>query len=116
MMAQDHHEYVQKEINPILEQLVTAMLLERPDNVPGFVLKWLNEQLLKSPAQSESADTSDLSKLLEEKEALEKEVQSLEEQLKRYGIIAPEGNEPMNAEPKVVQSLLKLSLAAANST
>jgi putative intracellular protease/amidase len=114
-MAQDHQEYVQKEINPILEQLVTAMLLERPDNVPGFILKWLNEQFLKVPAQSDSADNSDLSKLLEEKETLEKEVQLLEEKLKLHGTIASEDHEPMTADSKAVWSSLKVLIVATSA-
>eukprot|EP00746_Dinoflagellata_sp_MGD_P168131 gnl/MRDRNA2_/MRDRNA2_99325_c0_seq1.p1 gnl/MRDRNA2_/MRDRNA2_99325_c0~~gnl/MRDRNA2_/MRDRNA2_99325_c0_seq1.p1 ORF type:complete len:442 (-),score=125.93 gnl/MRDRNA2_/MRDRNA2_99325_c0_seq1:105-1340(-) len=89
-MAQDHQEYVQKEINPILEQVVTAMLLERPDNVAGFILKWLNEQLLK-PSQTQSSDNGELSRLLEEKAALEAEVRALES---KVGNLAPPDDAP----------------------
>lgn len=83
-MAQEHHEYVQKEINPILESLVTAMLLERPDNVPGFILKWLNEQLLKPPAAS--GESGELASLLEERAQLEADVRALEA---KVGNLAP---------------------------
>jgi cAMP-dependent protein kinase regulator len=93
-MAQDHQEYVQKEINPILEQLVTAMLLERPDNVPGFILKWLNEQLLKPP-HTQSSDNGELSRLLEEKASLEQEVAALET---KVGNLAPKDDEGAKEE------------------
>jgi len=64
-----------KEINPILEQLVTAMLLERPDNVPGFILKWLNEQRVP---RVETGDSGELAQLLEERANLENEIRALE--------------------------------------
>jgi len=36
--------YIQEKVNPILEALVTAVLLERPDDPAFFMLKWLCEQ------------------------------------------------------------------------
>jgi len=42
--AQEHLLYIQEKVNPILEALVTAVLLERPDDPAFFMLKWLCEQ------------------------------------------------------------------------
>jgi cAMP-dependent protein kinase regulator len=39
--------YIQEKVNPILEQLVTAMLLERPENPPAFMAKYIAEQQSK---------------------------------------------------------------------
>jgi len=36
--------YIQEKVNPILEALVTAVLLERPEDPSHFMLKWLCEQ------------------------------------------------------------------------
>lgn len=42
--AQEHLLYIQEKVNPILEALVTAVLLERPEDPSLFMLKWLCEQ------------------------------------------------------------------------
>mmetsp|Transcript_75374 Transcript_75374/g.140585 ORF Transcript_75374/g.140585 Transcript_75374/m.140585 type:complete len:451 (+) Transcript_75374:50-1402(+) len=42
--AQEQLSYIQEKVNPILEALVTAVLLERPEDPAGFMLKWLSEQ------------------------------------------------------------------------
>lgn len=46
--AQEHLLYIQEKVNPILEALVTAVLLERPEDPSHFMYKWLCEQT-KSP-------------------------------------------------------------------
>jgi cAMP-dependent protein kinase regulator len=42
--AQEHLMYITEKVNPILEALVTAVLLERPEDPSFFMLKWLCEQ------------------------------------------------------------------------
>lgn len=42
--ATDHMTYIHEKVNPILEALVTAVLLERPDDPVNFMIKWLSEQ------------------------------------------------------------------------
>lgn len=42
--AQEHLVYIQEKVNPILEALVTQVLLERPEDPSFFMLKWLCEQ------------------------------------------------------------------------
>jgi len=42
--AQEHLLYITEKVNPILEALVTAVLLERPEDPSFFMLKWLCEQ------------------------------------------------------------------------
>eukprot|EP00397_Hematodinium_sp_SG-2012_P023552 GEMP01024477.1.p1 GENE.GEMP01024477.1~~GEMP01024477.1.p1 ORF type:complete len:431 (+),score=99.77 GEMP01024477.1:150-1442(+) len=63
--AQDHMTYIHEKVNPILEALVTAVLLERPDDPVGFMIKWLSEQ---------SADKATSS---HEVEKLQKEIERL---------------------------------------
>lgn len=48
-MAQEHQEYIQQKVNPILENLVTQLLLERPDQLAPFMIKWLTEHAKKQP-------------------------------------------------------------------
>lgn len=43
-MAQEHQEYIQSKVNPILEKLVTQVLLERPEEPVPFMVKWLCQQ------------------------------------------------------------------------
>jgi len=42
--AQEHLLYITEKVNPILEALVTAVLLERPEDPSLFMLKWLCDQ------------------------------------------------------------------------
>jgi cAMP-dependent protein kinase regulator len=42
--AQEHLLYITEKVNPILEALVTAVLLERPEDPSYFMLKWLCDQ------------------------------------------------------------------------
>jgi cAMP-dependent protein kinase regulator len=54
--------YLQEKVNPILEALVTAVLLERPEEPDFFMLKWLCEQtktIDASEGQRGSSSTTD---------------------------------------------------------
>ncbi|CAD7958849.1 unnamed protein product [Amoebophrya sp. A120] len=42
MASTEHQEYIQKKVNPILESLVTAILLDKPDDAVGFMISWLS--------------------------------------------------------------------------
>lgn len=42
--ASDHMLYIQEKVNPILEQLVTQLLLERPEDPASFMVAWLKEK------------------------------------------------------------------------
>lgn len=39
--AADHQIYIQTKVNPILEQLVTQLLMDRPEDPAAFMLNWL---------------------------------------------------------------------------
>lgn len=41
---QGHQEYIQKKVNPVLEAMVTQVLLERPADLVPFMIKWLSDQ------------------------------------------------------------------------
>jgi len=78
--AQDHLLYIQEKVNPILEALVTAVLLERPEDPAFFMLKWLCEQTKSldgqdragaSPGEEIEAVRAEIKRLKEEKTKLE---------------------------------------------
>eukprot|EP00928_Gymnodinium_smaydae_P004155 TRINITY_DN11444_c0_g2_i1.p1 TRINITY_DN11444_c0_g2~~TRINITY_DN11444_c0_g2_i1.p1 ORF type:complete len:450 (+),score=125.20 TRINITY_DN11444_c0_g2_i1:106-1350(+) len=77
-MAQEHQEYIQQKVNPILENMVTQLLLERPENMTSFMVKWLSEysKIPLSAVASEGVNT--LADLKSELAALQKEVSDLE--------------------------------------
>jgi len=56
--AQEHLLYIQEKVNPILEALVTAVLLERPEDPSFFMLKWLCEQTKSLDATDQGSGDS----------------------------------------------------------
>eukprot|EP00746_Dinoflagellata_sp_MGD_P166297 gnl/MRDRNA2_/MRDRNA2_96087_c0_seq1.p1 gnl/MRDRNA2_/MRDRNA2_96087_c0~~gnl/MRDRNA2_/MRDRNA2_96087_c0_seq1.p1 ORF type:complete len:396 (-),score=124.56 gnl/MRDRNA2_/MRDRNA2_96087_c0_seq1:27-1214(-) len=76
-MAQEHHEYIQTKVNPILESLVTQVLLERPENPVPFMINWLSDHS-KAPKATEGQSKEDVDALRKEIEALKAEVTDLE--------------------------------------
>lgn len=77
-MAQEHQEYIQQKVNPILENLVTQLLLERPDSLAPFMIKWLSEHA-KTPAAAElTQGVNEMSMMKAELEKLQEEVRQLE--------------------------------------
>jgi len=76
-MAQEHQEYIQTKVNPTLENLVTQVLLERPDNPVPFMISWLAQQT-KSSAQLGSGEAE---RLRNEIRALQAEVGDLQAKL-----------------------------------
>jgi hypothetical protein len=45
--SKQNKEYIQAKINPILERLVVDALLQKPDNVVDFMIKWLQDNAHK---------------------------------------------------------------------
>lgn len=58
-MAQEHQEYIQTKVNPTLENLVTQVLLQRPENPVPFMIQWLAQQTKASP-QMDSGEAEKL--------------------------------------------------------
>jgi len=77
-MAQEHQEYIQQKVNPILENLVTQLLLERPEDLARFMIKWLSEQTKTPAAAALTEGVNELAELKEEMEKLQEEVKELE--------------------------------------
>lgn len=77
-MAQEHQEYIQTKVNPILESLVTQILLERPDNPVPFMIKWLSQQS-KTPIPKMASEGGDVEDLKKELDALKASVKELEQ-------------------------------------
>eukprot|EP00747_Dinoflagellata_sp_TGD_P184108 gnl/TRDRNA2_/TRDRNA2_39462_c0_seq1.p1 gnl/TRDRNA2_/TRDRNA2_39462_c0~~gnl/TRDRNA2_/TRDRNA2_39462_c0_seq1.p1 ORF type:complete len:429 (-),score=121.43 gnl/TRDRNA2_/TRDRNA2_39462_c0_seq1:65-1273(-) len=79
MAAQaEHKEYIQQKVNPILENLVTQLLLERPEQLAPFMIKWLSEHTNTPAASATTEGLSELASLKSELEQLQQEVKSLE--------------------------------------
>jgi cAMP-dependent protein kinase regulator len=57
--AQEHLLYIQEKVNPILEALVTAVLLEKPEDPSFFMLKWLCEQTKSLEGADQGRSSSD---------------------------------------------------------
>jgi len=76
-MAQEHQEYIQTRVNPTLENLVTQVLLERPDNPVPFMIQWLAEQTKAAP----QLDSGEAERIRNEIRALKAEVGELEAKL-----------------------------------
>jgi len=69
--------YIQEKVNPILEALVTAVLLERPEDPSFFMLKWLCEQTKSLDAGDNSGGRGNST--AEEIETIRKEINRLRE-------------------------------------
>merc|ERR1712216_404819 len=83
-MSQDHKDYMASKVNPILEDLVTQMLLEQPEQPPQFMIKRLTE-LCKKDKPATSEGTEELEKLKAELKELQEEVQQLERENNEKG-------------------------------
>jgi len=77
-MAQEHQEYIQQKVNPILENLVTQLLLERPEHLAPFMIKWLSEHAKTPAAAALTEGVNELNELKSELETLQEEVKQLE--------------------------------------
>lgn len=75
--AQEHQEYISQRVNPVLENLVTQLLMERPEQLAPFMIKWLSERV-KAPATSNTEETRELADLKQELAQLQAEVRILE--------------------------------------
>lgn len=75
---QEHQEYIQNKVNPILENLVTQLLLERPENLAPFMIKWLSEHSTTPAAAAITSNVNELNTLKAQLEALQSEVSTLE--------------------------------------
>ncbi|KAF4671254.1 hypothetical protein FOL47_001598 [Perkinsus chesapeaki] len=79
--TEGHQEYIQKKINPILENLVTQLLLERPEDPVPFMIQWLSEYAhvpsSTVPAQS-TAEAGEVARLQSEVESLRSYIKDLE--------------------------------------
>lgn len=82
-MAQEHQEYIQTKVNPILENLVTQVLLERPENPVPFMVRWLAEQSPQAKDYFAGFGMGEAEKLRTEVKTLQEEVRGLEAKLGR---------------------------------
>lgn len=72
--AQEHLMYIQEKVNPVLEALVTAVLLERPEDPSFFMLRWLCEQTKTLDDRGSSSSST-----AAEMEAVQQQINQLKE-------------------------------------
>mmetsp|Transcript_50473 Transcript_50473/g.117835 ORF Transcript_50473/g.117835 Transcript_50473/m.117835 type:complete len:407 (+) Transcript_50473:78-1298(+) len=79
MSQQENQAYIQQKVNPILENLVTELLLQRPEPLAPFMIQWLSQQAKSHEAATGGAgSTAELVALKAEREHLRQEVKRLE--------------------------------------
>mmetsp|Transcript_103440 Transcript_103440/g.144098 ORF Transcript_103440/g.144098 Transcript_103440/m.144098 type:complete len:88 (-) Transcript_103440:44-307(-) len=78
-----HMDYIQEKMNPIMEALVTAVLIKTPDDPAEFMMKWLLEQDKFDRGEfGKPVDEAELAKLRTEVEKLKADKAKLEEAVK----------------------------------
>merc|ERR1719277_244579 len=70
----DNQDYIHKHVNPVLENLVTEVLLARPDSPVPFMVRWL----AKKTKSVKDLDTGEAVALRDEIQALRKEALRME--------------------------------------
>eukprot|EP00440_Ansanella_granifera_P047581 gb/GFBE01051537.1/.p1 GENE.gb/GFBE01051537.1/~~gb/GFBE01051537.1/.p1 ORF type:complete len:406 (+),score=131.60 gb/GFBE01051537.1/:1-1218(+) len=76
-MSQEHQEYIQSKVNPILESLVTEVLLERPENPVPFMVRWLAERSKQGKDALYSLGVGEAERLRNEIAELQEEIKTL---------------------------------------
>mmetsp|Transcript_5967 Transcript_5967/g.9526 ORF Transcript_5967/g.9526 Transcript_5967/m.9526 type:complete len:370 (-) Transcript_5967:239-1348(-) len=102
-MAQEHQEYIQQKVNPVLENLVTQLLLERPEQLAPFMIKWLSQNSKTPAAAALTEGVNVLTELKGEMERLQEEVSLLETKVaekKTRGKDADGEDKEQDAPPK----------------
>jgi len=77
---QGHQEYIRKKVNPVLESMVTQVLLDRPDDLVPYMIKWLSEQ---AGLPRGTATSSEYEELAEQVAYWEQRVGELQEKVGR---------------------------------
>eukprot|EP00450_Noctiluca_scintillans_P019202 CAMPEP_0194510978 /NCGR_PEP_ID=MMETSP0253-20130528/42502_1 /TAXON_ID=2966 /ORGANISM="Noctiluca scintillans" /LENGTH=108 /DNA_ID=CAMNT_0039354273 /DNA_START=85 /DNA_END=408 /DNA_ORIENTATION=+ len=78
-----HMSYIQEKMNPIMEAMVTALLMKCPESVEEFMLTWLLEQDTYDRGEYGQVDSAELERLRKEIESLKTEKEELQEALHR---------------------------------
>mmetsp|Transcript_42635 Transcript_42635/g.68924 ORF Transcript_42635/g.68924 Transcript_42635/m.68924 type:complete len:87 (+) Transcript_42635:70-330(+) len=74
-----HMDYIQEKMTPIMEAMVTAVLIKCPEDPAEFMMKWLLEQERYDRGEfGKPADAEELSQMRHELDVLKKEKARLE--------------------------------------
>lgn len=84
-MSQEHQEYISTKVNPILESLVTEVLLERPQNPVPFMVRWLAEHSKKGKDALHSLAVGEAERLRNEIRELQEEIKTLSDKATTAG-------------------------------
>lgn len=78
--AADHQLYISTKINPILEAMVTQLLLDRPEEPVPFMINWLTNYAHESgvKVQGGGASSAEVEKLKNEVSRLKSYIKELE--------------------------------------
>eukprot|EP00416_Gambierdiscus_australes_P043272 CAMPEP_0171100838 /NCGR_PEP_ID=MMETSP0766_2-20121228/53269_1 /TAXON_ID=439317 /ORGANISM="Gambierdiscus australes, Strain CAWD 149" /LENGTH=97 /DNA_ID=CAMNT_0011560737 /DNA_START=87 /DNA_END=380 /DNA_ORIENTATION=- len=77
-----HMAYIQEKMNPIMEAMVTAVLLKCPDDPAEFMMKWLLDQEQYDKGEfGRPSDEAELARLRDELDSLKKYKAELQEAL-----------------------------------
>mmetsp|Transcript_10016 Transcript_10016/g.24187 ORF Transcript_10016/g.24187 Transcript_10016/m.24187 type:complete len:464 (-) Transcript_10016:203-1594(-) len=104
-MSQEHTEYIQSKVNPILESLVTEVLLERPDNPVPFMVRWLAERSKAGKDSLYSLGVGEAERLRNEIRELQDEIKALSDKVgdaKAKGEEKEEKPQPKKEETEAV--------------
>jgi len=71
-------QYLQEKVNPIIEKLVADLLIETPDDVLGFIRKWIDTKSSQKVSKKESVHQKDSDFSESEEEEHDEEAEDLE--------------------------------------
>jgi cAMP-dependent protein kinase regulator len=96
-----HQEYIQKKVNPVLEAMVTQVLLERPADLVPFMIQWLGDQsCLPVQGQVSAQDQQEYDQLKTELDFWKGKLKELEEVVQKEKSKPTEGEADEEADPE----------------
>eukprot|EP00931_Biecheleriopsis_adriatica_P090361 TRINITY_DN64360_c0_g1_i1.p1 TRINITY_DN64360_c0_g1~~TRINITY_DN64360_c0_g1_i1.p1 ORF type:complete len:428 (-),score=134.60 TRINITY_DN64360_c0_g1_i1:56-1279(-) len=99
-MSQEHQEYIQSKVNPILESLVTEVLLERPDNPVPFMVRWLAEKSKQGKDSLYALGVGEAERLRTEIRELQEEIKDLKDKVGQAATILATGGDSGEAQER----------------
>ena len=70
----DRQEYLDKKIKPIMEDLISQLAIERPEEPTSFIVNWIENSAGYKPQGLNEEEKKEMEKLKEELEQLKAQV------------------------------------------